>query len=335
MTPRVDAPLPPLLFGNRERVRIRSVLQMQEQVQRALGWSAEYDALDDPSAFATQQSSVTVNGLRVTALAHTPIHTRVDSDEFSFFMPVDGGAIQSVVNGEPVRCDPMRTALLAPEGERIGTGRSRSIVVAALDKPRLLSTARAMLRDDEARLDLQRPTVLPLAAGPVNFDLVLRSACRTFDACGMNPEAAAALAVDDALYRAICAMLLRDRLFAEAAPTVTRTGIDAGLDQACEYVLANLGGRISMTDLERISGLSTRTLQYAFQKRFGCTPVTWIRNERLTAARALLLTAEEKTSVTDVALAFGFSNLGNFSKYYSDRFGEYPSQTLGDARARM
>ncbi|MFG1403590.1 helix-turn-helix domain-containing protein [Xanthobacter sediminis] len=304
-------------------------------MQHALGWSAEYDALDDPSAFATQQSSVTVNGMRVTALAHTPIRTRVDSDEFSFFMPVDGGAIESVVNGERVRCDPMRTALLAPEGERIGTGRSRSIVVAVLEKPRLLSTARAMLRDDEAGLDLQRPSILPLAAGPMNFDLLLRSACRAFDACSMNPVAAAALAVDDTLYRTICAMLLRERLFAEAMPSVTRSGIDAGLDLACEYILANLGGRISMTDLERISGLSTRTLQYAFQKRFGCTPVTWIRNERLTAARALLLAADEKTTVTDAALAFGFSNLGNFSRYYSDKFGEYPSQTLADARARM
>ncbi|MDQ0506627.1 helix-turn-helix domain-containing protein [Xanthobacter agilis] len=323
----------PLLFGNRTKVQVWSVLQMQEQMQRALGWHAEYNAIGDSAAFTTQQSSVVVNGLKITALTHTPIRTRVDANELTFFMPVDGGAIQSRVNGEHVRRDPTRDALLAPEGERIGTGSSRSLVVAKRGKARVLETARAMLSDD-ARLDLERPTVLSLDMGEMNFDLLLRSACKALDACQMNGQAAAAVGLDDLFYRTICAMMLRGRLFPETAKTPATSGIMGSLEQTCQYIAAHLDNRISMTELEQISGLSTRSLQYAFQKRFGCTPITWIRNERLNAARDRLMAANEDTTVTNVALAFSFTNLGNFSKYYLDKFGEYPSQTLSTARMK-
>ncbi len=333
MASRTSETLYPLLFGTPNRVLTRSILQMQDQMQRAMGWAAEYDAIGERAAFATQQSSLVINGLRISALAHTPIRTRVDSDEFSFFMPVDGGPIQSQVNGESIRCEPAKAALLAPEGERIGIGGSRSIVVATLDKLRLVATARTMLGGDDVRLDLQRPTVIPLSAGKMNFNLLLRSSCSALDACRMNGQAAAAMALDDVFYRTLCAMLLHERLFPEEARS-PGASVDGGLDLACQYIVAHLAERLSMTDLEQISGLSARALQYAFQRRFGCTPVTWIRNERLNAARERLLAAGEQATVTDVALAFGFSNLGNFSKYYSDKFGEYPSQTLSSARGK-
>jgi transcriptional regulator GlxA family with amidase domain len=140
--------------------------------------------------------------------------------------------------------------------------------------------------------------------------------------------------LDDLFYRTICAMMLRGRLFPETAKAPATSGIMGSLEQTCQYIAAHLDNRISMTELEQISGLSTRSLQYAFQKRFGCTPITWIRNERLNAARDRLMAANEDTTVTNVALAFSFTNLGNFSKYYLDKFGEYPSQTLSTARMK-
>ncbi len=52
-----------------------------------------------------------------------------------------------------------------------------------------------------------------------------------------------------------------------------------------------------------------------------------LRNLRLDAARQRLL-SERSSSVTDVALEFGFGHLGRFSAYYRSRFGELPRQTL-------
>ncbi len=307
---------------------------MQDQVERNLGWSAEYDAIGDATAFATQQVSATFGGLTLSAIAHTPIRTRVSSDELTFFLPVDGGPIQSTVNDEYIACAVGEAALLAPEGDRIGTGESRSIVAATLDRRRLLKTARAMTGDGALRLDWQRPTVLPLAAAGINLDLMIRSACRMLDACNLNGAAAASLGIDETIYRAVSAMLLRDRLFAPAEKPPVRPGVDRRLELACQYIMAHLESRIALTDLEVVSGLSTRALQYGFQNRFGCSPVTWIRNERLNAARSRLLLGGEGMTVTEVALSFGFSGLSAFSRYYLERFGEKPSETLAGTRAR-
>ncbi|WP_127090990.1 helix-turn-helix domain-containing protein [Aquabacter cavernae] len=330
-----DPALHALAFGNRSKVYSKSLVRMQEQVQQMLGWSAEYDALGDPSAFAIQRSAATINGLRLGCIAHTPIRTRVDANELSFFMPIDGAPIKSTVNTEPVRCDVMETALLAPEGERIGTGGHRSVLVAGLDKRRLLETAKVMLAQDEARLDFNRPVSLQLVAGGVNFDLLLRGACKALDACNLSGEAAEKLAIDDVFYRAICGMLLGEKLFGEKEGKRSSVIGDKRLERACEYVMANLSRRITLTDLEVVSGQSARSLQYSFQKQFGCPPLVWIRNERLNAARDLLMTRGAESSVTAVALMFGFSNLGDFSRLYREKFGEYPSETLAATRARQ
>ena len=54
-----------------------------------------------------------------------------------------------------------------------------------------------------------------------------------------------------------------------------------------------------------------------------------LRQWRLDAARMELLTAEpDSTTVSEIALRFGFSNLSKFSAAYKATFGEPPSKTL-------
>ncbi|MGC2655752.1 MAG: helix-turn-helix domain-containing protein, partial [Mycobacterium sp.] len=62
-------------------------------------------------------------------------------------------------------------------------------------------------------------------------------------------------------------------------------------------------------------------------------PVTHLRNVRLDSARRMLTQPSDGTSVTNVALAAGFSHLGRFSREYSRRFGELPSESLRRALA--
>ncbi len=55
-----------------------------------------------------------------------------------------------------------------------------------------------------------------------------------------------------------------------------------------------------------------------------------MKQRRLEAARvALQMAAPESTSVTEVALRYGFGNPGRFAAEYHKAFGEYPSETLG------
>ncbi|MBU6223015.1 MAG: AraC family transcriptional regulator [Planctomycetes bacterium] len=106
----------------------------------------------------------------------------------------------------------------------------------------------------------------------------------------------------------------------------------AAVAQVTEYIVGHLDQPIALSDLERVSGLSARTLQLAFRKAHNCTPREWIQRRRLALARERLLAADTSTTVAAVALACGFTRQGAFAASYAQRFGEQPSATLARAR---
>jgi len=86
--------------------------------------------------------------------------------------------------------------------------------------------------------------------------------------------------------------------------------------------------------LREASGVSERTLQYAFRERFGLTPAAFLKARRLTATRHQLLSAGNGDSkVGDIAAEFGFWHLGHFASDYHMMFGESPSATQRRIRA--
>ena len=77
-------------------------------------------------------------------------------------------------------------------------------------------------------------------------------------------------------------------------------------------------------------GVSRRTLQNAFQRILGISPLAYLRAIRLGAVRQALKTAN---SVTEAATDMGFWHFGHFAKDYQAMFGELPSQTHKTPRA--
>ena len=62
-------------------------------------------------------------------------------------------------------------------------------------------------------------------------------------------------------------------------------------------------------------------------------PLQYLKHCRLEAARRELSSAErDQTTVTEVALRYGFYHLGRFSGLYRETFGELPSETLKHQR---
>lgn len=101
------------------------------------------------------------------------------------------------------------------------------------------------------------------------------------------------------------------------------------------FIEANADQPISIEDLIRASGASIRSLQSGFRRFRNTTPMGHIRDVRLSRAREDLLFSEPaETSVTDVAIRWGFFHLGNFAAQYRRKFGELPSETLRQAPRR-
>jgi len=91
--------------------------------------------------------------------------------------------------------------------------------------------------------------------------------------------------------------------------------------------------RISVPQLAEAAGVSQRALEYAFREGLGMTPLQFLRRARLAGAhRALRSAAPGSTTVTTVALKWGFRELGRFAVEHRRMFGVSPSQTLAQTR---
>ncbi|WP_374531009.1 AraC family transcriptional regulator [Novosphingobium sp.] len=99
-----------------------------------------------------------------------------------------------------------------------------------------------------------------------------------------------------------------------------------------DYLEAHAHEPIDLADLCEISGVPLRTLHDQFRKHLGLTPLQLLREIRLERARADLLRAAPGTSVTSVALGWGFDHFGRFAASYRERFGETPRETLQRVR---
>jgi AraC-like DNA-binding protein len=94
------------------------------------------------------------------------------------------------------------------------------------------------------------------------------------------------------------------------------------------YMEAHVAKPICLADIAQAGGVPVRTLLDAFQRFREHSPMQRLREMRLERAHALLLAADENTSVAGVALDCGFAHFGRFSQAYRQRFGIPPSATL-------
>jgi AraC-like DNA-binding protein len=77
--------------------------------------------------------------------------------------------------------------------------------------------------------------------------------------------------------------------------------------------------------IARYLGISARQLQRVFKARCNCSPVAWLREQRLQRARQML---SSSCSVKRVAYSLGFSQVSQFCRDFKARFGHRPSLEL-------
>ena len=95
-----------------------------------------------------------------------------------------------------------------------------------------------------------------------------------------------------------------------------------------EFILENADQPLSLGDLAVIGGVTARSLQYTFRRHRGCSPMEYLRRIRLERVRNELLHPNPDTTVTSVAMRWGFFHLSRFAAEFRARFNESPSETL-------
>jgi len=77
--------------------------------------------------------------------------------------------------------------------------------------------------------------------------------------------------------------------------------------------------------IARHLGISARQLQRIFKARLNCSPMVWLREQRLQRAREML---SSSCSVKRVAYSLGFRQVSQFCRDFKARFGHRPSLEL-------
>jgi AraC-like DNA-binding protein len=116
--------------------------------------------------------------------------------------------------------------------------------------------------------------------------------------------------------------------FSELLAQPVQTPVPGLVRSAERFMSDRAGGAISVPQVADHLGVSVRTLQAGFRQWRNTTPSQFLKEARMRMARDALLRPQENTTVTSVALSFGFTHLSRFSERYAKQFGEKPSATL-------
>ena len=226
-----------------------------------------------------------------------------------FFIPASGNRIQincSMCSGIIISFPP--SSLLPVAHAMAGGGFDALPLRAALEQPAVL-----IRRADPRRAQVQQLLMETMAY--VERTMAIGGA--------INPM----LNLDDLVRRLILMLLLPD--FLEASVESSSPGSEPFVHGALvEWALAHLHEPISLSDLERRSSYSRRSLQYAFKQRFGCGPMQWLRQQRLNKAKTMLEQPGLRGSLLEVSQACGYLSQASFSRDFLARYGERPSRVL-------
>jgi transcriptional regulator GlxA family with amidase domain len=104
------------------------------------------------------------------------------------------------------------------------------------------------------------------------------------------------------------------------------------LRRAISFMNANVRLPITVPDVAKEAGVSVRTLELAFRRYYGRTPLAHLRGLRLAGAHRELRRADPTTGVTvgDIASRWGYQTHSAFSAAYRRQFSRSPRQTLGE-----
>lgn len=139
-----------------------------------------------------------------------------------------------------------------------------------------------------------------------------------------QPETARAL--EEALLYAIVACIGEAAAVPVSWGSLRHVAIIARFE---EMLVANCDRPLHLAEICAAIGASERTLRVSCMEHLGMGPVRylWLRRMHL-ARRALILAAPGTKTVTEIATANGFWELGRFAVEYGALFGEAPSATL-------
>ncbi len=322
------------MFGN-ERAQLHTNAQaFGDRVDAMFPGLTAYDPM--PSAngvFRSKSDQIQLDGVSLMNASVSPTYVeRKNNTVLTILLPISGDPVCSAQVGMgSVEWGQGQGGVLLPiTDERVvGTGGFRNQVMLQVDVDRLQRQAQTMLGQDAPVPDLMLDHLrrLPLHYGETSLLQGILQTIPLLRNYADQPELLNTLGVNELVLRQVVILLRPDLFLDQAAPQeeAALSTKKALVQPLCEYMHAHMAEPLTLGDLETVSGLSVRTIQYAFQQIHGCSPMAWLRDQRLALAQSLLM-GKSGLNISQIAQRCGFPNASLFSASYRKRFGVTPSQ---------
>ena len=323
--------IPELAFHHQASKRVTDVTRVQDNLDRLMPTIMEFAVLGRRAGFMSSKAAVDINDLTLIALSHTPY--RLDrrgcaSPElwipFSGRLYVSDGRSDFEYGGN-------RGYLCTSE-----TRNAQTTTVSALglrfDMQRLNAVHAAIVGAPDVADIPGQTRLVQLDAHGADYLTLIKNVLRQVDELALHSAVLQRLGVDDSLYRIMACLLMPGLLGREEPVAGMRNHVHERVAKLCDFLHGHLNQPVTLTDMEQISGLSARVLQYNFQKSFGMRPKQWLCKQRLHAAHAVLVKSDGRVKLTALAYEYCFPSPSTFSRAYQMEFGELPSETLAEKR---
>jgi AraC-like DNA-binding protein len=323
----MDRRIPPLAFNDSLVPAILDFNAYRADRERVLGRPVDAEPLCPGAEFGAKASRISINGLGLVAKSHSPVRSQTVMPGSHLWILQHGGTV-SHTKGGVFRFDSGDSAYYASEETQWFTASHRSTVGITLDQMKLSQIMMAMSGAiKHPKLSPESRTVQMNHKG-VSFACLFQGIFNQIDALNGDKRLLELMRLDDSILRLCAALLYADQILGENDSSDVSYSSRHQITNLCEALSANLTKPFSLTQMEQISGLAARVLQYSFQKQFGCRPKEWLRKQRLHAARAILQQPDQRIKLASLAYDFCFPSPSVFARYYQAEFGELPSETL-------
>lgn len=280
-------------------------------------------------------SGVRIGNLVLRALLSTPgIYASKGEPELSFQLPVFGsGVTQYGINetqwmaldqiqimslDKPFRADVTTQILMiaiTPDEKELG----RELQSLSSDEMNLCQ----LIDRVQAVGNFQRSGII----NGIKFRSMLHDLISIIDKANCDEEHLLRIGIDDVITRTLAEFTIAQNGVAQQDDNHRKSPRSAkAVDIICDHILQNIGYPLTMSKMERLSGLTGRAINYAFQQRFSCSPQEWQRGVLLDEARRRLL-SNDLVSIKALSNDLGFSSASSFAANYKKKFGELPTET--------
>lgn len=326
----------PLPLGNAQDGLVLGREELLDSYQGIFGRGLNRNQPKTPDLIAqarfTKLEDSLVLGLRSTPL----IRREEDIGHSTLVLCVDGDTHQYGSGHDRATLKPGDIHLNPRSGDVVKAGYMAGVFFQVNHK--MLQRTIKVISGDDVKIDLSRSWILrsPSKSSESARDQGLFAFFQYLDKLlAESSYLGDLLGLKEQIYRLLAFSLLQktgslEAISAQSSKETSRCA--NALDDLVDYIKANSHLNMTLTDLEELSRYSARHLQNLFREKFDCTPMQFVRRQRLSYAMQRLQTAEAEATVTSIARECGYRFTSNFTTDFTKHYGINPSAILKVSR---